>query len=321
MSGSQKRTRLWRALISLEGLAVGDAFGELFFSFSPAHYHTYFETRILPPELQSWKYTDDTQMALSLVETLRRFGAIKQDELMASFVAHYEPQRGYGASIHALLRTLRELESGEAAGEAESARKALWREMVAAQFSGQGSFGNGAAMRVAPLGAYFASDLRRVVAQARLSATVTHTHPEAIAGAIAIAVAAALAWRYRLSQQRPTRAEFIERILPFVPVSDVQSRLRRARDIAPNTSASAAAAMLGSGYRISAQDTVPYVLWCAGQFLDDYEEALWQTASGLGDVDTTCAMVGGIVVLYSGLEHVPEDWLARREPLPAWALR
>ena len=79
--------------------------------------------------------------------------------------------------------------------------------------------------------------------------------------------------------------------------------------------------MLGSGYRISAQDTVPYVLWCAGQFLDDYEEALWQTASGLGDVDTTCAMVGGIVVLYSGLEHVPEDWLARREPLPAWALR
>jgi ADP-ribosylglycohydrolase len=38
-----------------------------------------------------------------------------------------------------------------------------------ALFGGQGSFGNGAAMRVAPLGAYFADDLAQVVAQARLS--------------------------------------------------------------------------------------------------------------------------------------------------------
>jgi hypothetical protein len=31
-------------------------------------------------------------------------------------------------------------------------------------------------------------------------------------------------------------------------------------------------------------------------------------------VDTTCAIVGGIVALSS--RHVPADWLARREPLP-----
>jgi ADP-ribosylglycohydrolase len=78
--------------------------------------------------------------------------------------------------------------------------------------------------------------------------------------------------------------------------------------------------MLGNGYRISAHDTVPYVLWCAGQFLDNYEEALWQTASGLGDVDTTCAMVGGIVALYTDVEAIPKEWLEKRESLPSWVL-
>lgn len=320
---------------------MGDAFGRIFFSFSPEHYHHYYEKRVLPEaEDGSWSYTDDTQMALSLVETLRRFHVIDQDYLIASFAAHYEPERAYGAGMHELLRALRAKSSqavesaedtaeskmapAERASEAEEgeagAGAASWRELVAAQFSGEGSFGNGAAMRVAPLGAYFASAQRRVAAQARLSATVTHTHPEAIAGAIAVAMAAALAWQYRTNQQRPARAEFIEHVLRFVPPGAVHDGLLQASKLAPGTSAPDAASLLGSGYRISAQDTVPFALWCAGQFLDNYEEALWQTASGLGDVDTTCAMVGGIVVLYTGMEGIPADWLQKRKPLATWAL-
>ncbi len=45
-------------------------------------------------------------------------------------------------------------------------------------FSGLGSFGNGAAMRAAPLGAWFAGDVETVIQQAILSAEVTHAHPE-----------------------------------------------------------------------------------------------------------------------------------------------
>ena len=86
---------------------------------------------------------------------------------------------------------------------------------------------------------------------------------------------------------------------------------------------------IGSGGRVlfggpaaaaAAGDAVPFVLWCAGEKLANYEEAIWLTASGGGDVDTTCAMVGGIVSLYSGLSGIPTDWIARREPLPDWAL-
>lgn len=340
MSRVQEQVRLRRALISLEGLAMGDAFGRIFFSFSPEHYHHYYTTRVLPEsEEGSWGYTDDTQMALSLVEILRRARAVDQEQLIASFVTHYEPARAYGAGMHELLRTLREgtyfynpqaqKEEGEPAAPADDdevgTRKAdagdsAWRELVAAQFDGQGSFGNGAAMRVAPLGAYFADVPRRVASQARLSALVTHTHPEAIAGAIAVARAAALAWQYRIDQKTPAHAEFLKQVLRSVPAGAVHDGLRQASELAPDISAPDAASLLGSGYRVSAQDTVPFALWCAGRFLTHYEEALWQTASGLGDVDTTCAIVGGIVVLYTGMEGIPPGWLQKREPLATWAL-
>jgi ADP-ribosylglycohydrolase len=57
-------------------------------------------------------------------------------------------------------------------------------------------------------------------------------------------------------------------------------------------------------------------MWCAAQHLDNYEEALWLTVSGLGDRDTTCAIVGGIVSLHTGVEGIPAAWRRAREPLP-----
>jgi ADP-ribosylglycohydrolase len=72
---------------------------------------------------------------------------------------------------------------------------------------------------------------------------------------------------------------------------------------------------LGSGSQVLSLDTVPFALWCVAQQPDDYEEALWRTVSGLGDRDTTCAMVGGIVALITERAGLPPRWLAAREPL------
>ena len=174
-------------------------------------------------------------------------------------------------------------------------------------------------MRVAPLGAYFADDLAKVVEQARLSAEITHSHPEGIAGAVATAVATVYAWQFRQAKKRPDYRDFIDAVLPHIPESEVKSGARRARDLSSKTTIEHAAQMLGNGYRITAQDTVPFVLWCAGKYLDHYEDAFWNTVSALGDRDTTCAMVGGIVATYTGIEGIPTAWLDRREPLPAWA--
>lgn len=300
---STHEERLRRARISLEGLSVGDALGDRFFmhadlALSAIRSHTL-------PEAP-WEYTDDTNMALSIYQILRQHHEIDQVELANSFAKHYDSSRGYGPAMHSLLARIRQGES--------------WENAAADLFSGQGSYGNGGAMRVAPIGAYFADDLNAVVENARLSAEITHSHSEGVSGSIAVAVASAIAWQLKEAKQRPNRSQFIEQILPHIPSSEVKSKVQQAANISARTSLENVAAMLGNGYRISAQDTVPLVLWSAGENLHDYEQAIWQTASALGDVDTTCAMVGGIVAMYTGVEGIPAEWINRREPLPEWAL-
>src|SRR5262249_24567682 len=67
-----------------------------------------------------------------------------------------------------------------------------WRIVRRAGFDGQGSMGNGAAMRVAPLGAFYAGDAARAAEEARRSAEPTHWHADGKAGAIAVAAAASV---------------------------------------------------------------------------------------------------------------------------------
>lgn len=289
-----------RARVALDGLSVGDAFGERFL-LHPDFGGGLLAQRALPAP--PWRYTDDTEMALSIVAVLRRHGTVEQDALARSFAERYDPSRGYGPAMHRLLRRI-------AGGEG-------WQEAATSLFAGQGSYGNGAAMRVAPLGAFFADDLDRVVLEATRSAEVTHAHPEGVAGAVAVAVAAA--WGYRLGAGgAPSNMALIDLVLPYVPESEVRSRLGRAAALSPGLPASWAAGTLGNGGHITAQDTAAYCLWCAGSFLSDYEAALWHTASGLGDIDTNCAIVGGIVASRVGREGIPAEWLTSREPLPHW---
>jgi ADP-ribosylglycohydrolase len=290
-----------RARCSLEGLAVGDAFGETFF-IHPELVEGLIAERALAT--RTWHYTDDTMMAMSIVSVLRQRGHIDQALLARSFAERYERTRGYGPAMHRLLWEIR-------CGED-------WAERAQSLFGGQGSFGNGAAMRVAPLGAFFADEIDAVVEQAIRSSVITHTHDEAIAGAIAVAVAAAQAYGLRGSAALPARPEFLDLILPYVPESEVRSKIRQARDMAANASVQFAVSVLGNGTKVSAQDTVPFALWCAGERLTNYEEALWLTVSGLGDRDTTCAIVGGIVASYTGIDGIPRAWMNTREPLPDW---
>lgn len=293
--------RLGRARLALEGLSVGDALGG-FFEFNDRFAAAFLADRRLPSA--PWHYTDDTSMALSIYETLRLHGFIHQDELAVSFAGYYERGRGYGLSIHHFVHAIL---NGQ-----------HWREASFSIFEGQGSWGNGGAMRVAPVGAYFADDLPQVVEQARRSCEVTHAHPEGIAGAVAVAVASALAWQFR--DRTPSLAEFLDAVLEHVPESDVRAGLRRARDLSPATTLEAAAEALGAGQQVSAQDTVPLALWIAARHLKAYPDAVWSGIAVGGDTDTLCAIVGGIVAPSVGQEGIPADWIACREPLPDWAV-
>lgn len=58
---------------------------------------------------------------------------------------------------------------------------------------------------------------------------------------------------------------------------------------------------------MTAQDTVPIVIWMLSRYRNNFEECLWNTVSALGDRDTTCAMAGGISILCCDENSVP-DW-------------
>jgi ADP-ribosylglycohydrolase len=291
--------RMERALLSLDGLSVGDAFGQRFFG--PPSVELQIAERSFPKP--PWPYTDDTEMALAILESLECRGRIDQDDLARSFARRYRanPCRGYGGTAHGILERL-------GAG-------IPWQVAAGEVFSGMGSMGNGGAMRVAPLGAYWADDYQAVVEQARASAQVTHAHPEGQAGAIAVAVAAAWATRRRSGQETALGSSLLEVGLDYTPAGETRRGLEVARTLSPDLSVQTAVSVLGNGLKVTSPDTVPFALWCAARHIDHYEDALWATVSGLGDRDTTCAIVGGVVALACGRESIPVAWLAARETL------
>lgn len=289
--------RLARARLSLEGLSVGDAFGERFFGPVRA-IQARLASRDLPPG--PWRYTDDTEMSLAVVDVLAAHGGVDADALARGFARRYaaDPGRGYGRAVRDTL---------EALGRGES-----WQAAAARPFGGQGSMGNGGAMRAAPIGAYFADDLAALVEHADRSAAVTHAHAEGRAGAVAVALAAACAW---LRRSDPGGADLLGFAHARTPQGATRDGIAAARDLGPGATVDAAAARLGSGVKITAPDTVPFSLWVAARHLGDYELALWEGVAGLGDTDTVSAIVGGIVVLAAGLDGIPAAWRRAREPL------
>jgi hypothetical protein len=80
-----------------------------------------------------------------------------------------------------------------------------------------------------------------------------------------------------------------------------------------------AAASLDNGREICAPDTVPFAQWAASKHLDDLEAGLWATAAVGGDIDTNCAIVGGIIAARTGQTRSPRRaWPAARSCLD-WA--
>ena len=287
---------LARARLSLEGLSVGDAVGEQLLHAGPHNRARLLEERAVPLH-RRFMWTDDTAMALSIVEVLETAHEIDSAQLALAFARrhHAEPARGYGRGAHQVLEAIY-------AGQpyAEAARML---------FGGEGSMGNGGAMRAAPVGAYFCDDLAATVANAARSAVPTHAHAEGIAGAIAVAVTAARVF----AGERDPRA-LIAAVIEHTPAGATRSNLMRAAAMLGEEPLTVATE-LGNGSNVISADTVPFSVWCAATHLHDYAAALWACGDVGGDIDTTGAIVGGIIVGAVGLEGIPAAWRAAREPL------
>jgi poly(ADP-ribose) glycohydrolase ARH3 len=277
----------------LLGLAVGDALGGRFESRSAEHLRERFATPQALfdyPTDELW-YTDDTQMAIGVAEALIAAGEIVESELCTAFVANYVPSRGYGWGARAVLSAM---EGGED-----------YRAVAQEYFPG-GSYGNGAAMRVAPVGLVFGDDLDRVAELARISALPTHVHPLGIEGARVIALAVAILSR----TDRFDRQSLLDPLIDRCETPEFRDKLARVRTI----SSVADLAELGSG--IEAVQSVPTAVAAFCLAPDSYQQAVGNVILLGGDTDTLAAMTGALSGAYLGRSGLPERIVSLLESSP-----
>jgi len=153
------------------------------------------------------------------------------------------------------------------AGYGHMFRRWLFQESI----EPYGSYGNGSAMRVSPIGFAY-NDLNQVLDEAKKSAEVSHSHAEGIKGAQAVAGAVFLA---RQGGSKAEIKEFIEEMFHY----HLDFRLE---DIRPYYK-----------FDVSCQGSVPQAIVA---FLEskDYEDAIRKAVSIGGDSDTIACMAGGI---------------------------
>ena len=277
----------------LLGLAMGDAVGapyeglkhtDIFFQFGTP------DKLVTNPSGETLYYTDDTEMMIGVAETLVERGRIEEERLCRAFADNYHPERGYGPSARHVIEAMKDGSD--------------WRTLAATLLPG-GSFGNGAAMRVAPVGLVFADAPDELWVQARLSALPTHTHPLGIEGAQLHALAVSLALRATTFD----RKAFWRELLSRATTEEFRWHISVAMKLKPSDS------LAGLGSTLHAHRSVVTAIACFAATPGDFEMAIAR-AIGLGD-DTVAAMAGALVGAFAGVGAIPPGLLEKFEDGPA----
>jgi poly(ADP-ribose) glycohydrolase ARH3 len=289
-TGDSLRDRFRGCLI---GQAIADGLGGRFEAQSAEHIRARIPTvadLIAYPRDELW-YTDDTQMAIGVAESLVDCGEIVEERLCAAFAANYVPSRGYGRGARAVLEAMEEGRD--------------YRQIAAEHFPG-GSYGNGAAMRVAPVGLLFHDQPDVLREQSRRSALPTHLHPLGIEGAQLLALAVALA-----IQDGPLdRDAFFARLRENCGSVEYRGRLEQAARVrAPGDLAA-----LGNG--IEALESVPTAIASFALTPTSYEETIGNVIFLGGDTDTLAAMAGALSGAHLGMKGLPARLVGLVESSP-----
>lgn len=248
------------------GAIIGDIVGSVY------EFHN-IKTKDFPLFRDDCRFTDDTVMTIAVAEALMNGG--DETDFIAAMKKYGRmyPRAGYGMRFFHWLAS----ESTEP----------------------YGSWGNGSAMRVSPVG-YFVEpswDLTATACSvdtyAERSAAVTHNHPEGIKGALATANAI-MFMRYR-AKEGTDMVEAKEWLRDFIQ-KNYGYELRQSLD------------EIRPGYKFteSCQETVPQAITA---FLEstDFEDAIRNAISLGGDSDTLAAITGGIAQAAYGVPAWMEE--------------
>lgn len=224
------------------GAIAGDIIGSVYerWNVKTPHFEPLFHPHSRP--------TDDSVLTVAVAESILT-GADLADTFKAYFTRY--PHAGYGSTFSKWAMSLSR--------------------------SPYHSWGNGAAMRVSPVG-HACGSLEEVLERAQGTAAVTHNHPEGIKGAQATAASVFLA---RSGAGKDEIRDYVERTFGY----DLSQSLD---DIRP-----------GYTFDVSCQGSVPQAIRA---FLesDDYEDAVRKAISLGGDSDTIACIAGGIAEAFYG---------------------
>lgn len=288
---------------SLLGTFVGDAFGAPLEGFSASRIRReYGEVRsLLPGRRGAGRYTDETLTMIAVAEWLT--GEKEPDEagLAARLAAAYDVTRGFGRGATDLVRRL-------AAGES-------W-ETAAEHVFPRGSFGNGAACRMAPVALLLHHDRDALDRLAERSAVVTHPHPLGVAGAVLQARQIALALTLDPAGFDPI--EVAVALRSSTASLEFRQKLRAVEEcLERNASEGVVRDRLGCN--ATALGSVPTALFCVLSRPRSFEEAVVYAVSLGGATDSIGAMTGAIAGALHGARAIPGRWRRALEEGPGGA--
>jgi poly(ADP-ribose) glycohydrolase ARH3 len=279
---------------SMIGSALGDAIGELAF-----RYRTREELYAQIQQSKELRYTDDTAMSIGLAESILAKGDLDQQDLGDTFRRNFlrEPWRGYASGPPAIFSMV------ERYG-------VTYPEAAKSLFGGEGSLGNGAAMRIVPVGLFFhnSSDLYK---KACISASVTHAHPVGMDGAAVQSKAVALAVKSDPQEAFSPNA-FIDTLIAFAKTPSITEKTQLVkRLLADNAAPARTAEQLGR--TVAIHESMPFALFSFLRHPKSFEDCLFCAILNGGDRDTLGAMACAISGAYVGLDSIRQDWIQRLE--------
>ncbi len=291
LTGLVQKSKFRGALV---GTAVGDGLGAPFEG----------RSKVSPAEVAAvaWghlelTYTDDTHMMIGVAESLIKYPDFDGADMARTLVRNYEmePWRGYGPGPPGIFRRIK-------AGVA-------WDEAARDDYRG-GSYGNGAAMRVAPVGLVYHDDPVKLREVAHQSARITHAHELGREGAALQAYAVALATGLAPGKAFD-RADFLAKLTAFTVAGCYRAKLGRFAALLEMPDKGRVVAGLGNG--VAALDSVPAAIFAFWLQPHSFEQAVLYAVSLGGDTDTIGAMAGAIAGAYLGVEAIPVGWRDRLE--------
>jgi len=289
---------------SLLGVLVGDSLGAPIEGFEPEEIAKRYGRVVdhLPNRYGLGTYTDDTDMTILCAESLLNSSRFDADAMAQHLARHFDAERRYGRGT---IEALERINDGF-----------HWSTAAKNIYGPEGSYGNGGAIRIAPIALFYANDVPTLVQYALASSTLTHAHPLATTGTCLQAQAIAQCMNAR-GQISPDKfiAELTSYMRDLPVTQEYKARFKEIpRLLRSKANPQEVADTLGND--MYAHESVPTAIYCFLQAPNSFEEAVCFALAVGGDTDSIASMTGAISGAYLGSLAIPQRWLDKVETGP-----